>query len=93
MSKVVIYSPAKSAMQSGKAKNGVWKIKFPATHSAGSYDVMGWTSQDDTIQQINLEFSNQEDAINYATKNGYDYDIVLPEERKITIRSYADNFK
>ena len=39
-----------------------------------------------------LEFSTKELAIEYANKNKIEFEIIVPKERKIIKKSYADNF-
>ena len=53
---------------------------------------MGWETSKDTMSEIKLEFSNKEQAINYAKKNNIDYYVVEPKKSKIIKKSYADNF-
>ena len=53
---------------------------------------MGWESSDDTYTELKLEFSTKELAINYAKKKKIEYEIKEPKKRKITKKSYADNF-
>ena len=54
--------------------------------------LMGWESSSDTLSEIKLEFSTKELAINYAKKNKIDYELIKPQTRKVTKKSYADNF-
>ena len=44
------------------------------------------------MSEIKLEFSNKEQAINYAKKNNIDYYIIEPQKNKLIKKSYADNF-
>ena len=53
---------------------------------------MGWESSNDTLSELNLEFSSKELAIEYAKKNKIDIEIIEPKKRKIVKKSYADNF-
>ena len=53
---------------------------------------MGWESSTNTMTEINLEFSSQEDAIKYAKKNNISYELIEPKERKVIKKSYANNF-
>jgi hypothetical protein len=54
---------------------------------------MGWESSTDTLTELKLEFSTKELAIEYAKKNKINFEIIEPNIRKITKKSYADNFK
>ena len=41
---------------------------------------MGWETSQDTMSEIKLEFTNKEQAINYAKKNNIDYYVVEPQK-------------
>ena len=53
---------------------------------------MDWQTSTDTLSEVKLAFPSKEQAIKYATKNNIKYKIIEPKKRKITIKSYADNF-
>ena len=91
MKKAKIYSPTKTAMQSGIAKSNKWIIEF-YTNNSTINPLMGWESSDDTLGELNLEFSSKELAIEYAKKNKIDFEIIEPQKRKTIKKSYADNF-
>ena len=91
MKKAKIYKPSKTAMQSGLKKFDKWIIEF-ITDDPGINPLMGWESSTDTYSELKLEFSNKELAIEYAKKNNIDFEIIEPNKRKITLKSYADNF-
>ena len=74
-------------MQSGKAKSINWILEYETKNP-----LMGWESSSDTLTELKLEFSSKINAINYANKKGIDYEIIEPQKRKITKKSYADNF-
>ena len=78
-------------MQSGLGKSNKWVIEF-ITKNPGVNPLMGWESSSDTLSELNLEFTTKELAIEYAKKNKIDYEIIEPQKRKITKKSYADNF-
>jgi hypothetical protein len=91
MKKAKIYSPSKTAMQSGVAKFNKWVIEF-YTNDSTTNPLMGWESSDDTFSELNLEFSSKELAIEYAKKNRIDYEVIESKNRKIVKKSYSDNF-
>ena len=91
MKKAKIYSPSKTAMQSGVAKFNKWVIEF-YTNDSTTNPLMGWESSDDTFYELNLEFSSKELAIEYAKKNRIDYEVIESKNRKIVKKSYSDNF-
>ena len=78
-------------MQSGLGKLDKWIIEFK-TKSTGVNPLMGWESSTDTLSELKLEFSTKELAIEYAKKNKINFEIIEPNIRKITKKSYADNF-
>ena len=91
MKKAKIYIPNKSPMQSGFAKSNKWILEYETENSIRN-PLMGWESSDDTLGELRLEFSSKEQAINYAKKMKINYEIIEPKKRKITKKSYADNF-
>ena len=78
-------------MQSGRGKTKKWLLRFEDINS-GINPLMGWESSTNTMSEINLEFSSQEEAIKYAKKNNINYELIEPKERKIIKKSYANNF-
>ena len=91
--KVKIFKPAKTAMQSGRSKFNKWVLKFSDKKNQLKDTMMGWNGGSSTISQIELKFSSKEEAVNYAKKNGIDYEVLETRERKVINKSYADNFK
>ena len=91
MKKAKIYIPNKSAMQSGFGKTDKWIIEFE-TNDPTKNPLMGWESSNDTFTELKLEFSTKELAIEYAKKNNIHFEVIEPNNRKITLKSYADNF-
>ena len=91
MKKAKIYKPSKTAMQSGKKKFNKWILEF-ITEDPGINPLMGWESSTDTYGELKLDFSTKELAIEYAKKNNIDFELIEPNKRKVTLKSYADNF-
>jgi hypothetical protein len=91
MQKAKIYKPTKTAMQSGLGKLDKWLLEFK-TKDTGINPLMGWESSIDTLSELKLEFSSKELAIEYAKKNKIKYELIENNEKKIVIKSYADNF-
>ena len=91
MKKAKIYKPSKTAMQSGTKKFDKWVIEF-ITEKPGINPLMGWESSTDTYSELLLEFKSKELAIEYAKKNKIDFEIIEPQKRKLSKKSYADNF-
>ena len=78
-------------MQSGLGKSNKWILEF-YTENKNINPLMGWETSSNTLSEVVLEFSSKELAINYAKKNDIDFDLIEPKKRKITKKSYADNF-
>ena len=91
MKRAKIYKPSKTVMQSGTKKYDKWIIEY-VTKKPGINPLMGWESSTDTLSELKLEFSTKELAIEYAKKNKINFEIIEPNIRKITKKSYADNF-
>jgi ETC complex I subunit conserved region len=88
-----IYSPAKTAMQSGKSKTGHWVLEFDPEKPRKIDPLMGYTTSSDMKSQIRLTFSTREEAMAYAEKHGIAFRIEEPKESKRRQISYADNFR
>ncbi|MBW3551013.1 MAG: ETC complex I subunit, partial [Proteobacteria bacterium] len=88
-----IFSPAKSAMQSGKAKTGYWVLEFDSEEPKRIDPLMGYTTSGDTRAQIRLTFETKEEAIAYAEKEGLSFRVDEPKEAKRRQISYAENFR
>ena len=78
-------------MQSGVKKFDKWVIEF-TSDDPGKNPLMGWESSSDTYSELKLEFPSKDHAIKYAKQNKIDYEIQEAKKRKITKKSYADNF-
>ncbi|OQM73234.1 ETC complex I subunit [Manganibacter manganicus] len=88
-----IFSPAKTAMQSGRSKTGYWVLEFDPEQPRKIDPLMGYTSSGDMKSQIRLTFDTREEAIAYAEKNGVAYRLDEPKEPRRRQISYADNFR
>jgi len=88
-----IYRPAKTAMQSGKAKTNLWVLEFDQESPRKIDPIMGYTSSADTRQQLKLIFDTQELAEAYAQREGIEYRVIAPKDANRQILSYTDNFR
>ncbi|TIX89279.1 ETC complex I subunit [Rhizobium sp. P44RR-XXIV] len=88
-----IYRPAKTAMQSGKAKTNVWVLEFDQETPRKIDPIMGYTSSADTRQQLKLTFDTQEQAEAYAKREGIEYRVIAPKDANRQVVSYTDNFR
>jgi len=87
-----IYQPARSAMQSGQAKDD-WVLEFEPESPRQIEPLMGWTSSGDMKSQVRLKFDTSEEAIAYATRHGILYRLEAPKPSARKILSYSDNFR
>lgn len=88
-----IYQPAKTAMQSGKARTNLWLLEYEPERPREIDPLMGWTSSSDMRQQIQLEFDTLEEATGYATRHGIAYQVFEPLRPAPKAKAYADNFR
>ena len=89
---VRVFKPAKTAMQSGRAKLRDWVMEFEPQSRKEADQLMGWIGSDDTTGQIRMMFASKTEALAFAQRNGYDVIVTEPKQRKLQIKSYADNF-
>jgi len=87
-----IYRPAKTAMQSGKAKTRDWLLEFAPDSARVSDPLMGWTQSSDMNGQIKLAFETRDEAVAYAQAHGLAFQVTEPKTPKRIIKAYADNF-
>ena len=87
-----IFRPAKTAMQSGRAKSPDWVLEFEPADARRSDPLMGWTQTGDTDGQVRLTFETKEEAVRYAEAHGIAFQLVYPKPAKRIIKAYADNF-
>lgn len=91
--RVRIYQPSKTAMQSGRAKTQSWVLEYEIETPRRPEPLMGWISSGDTLNQVKLRFPTQEEAVAFAERNGWSYDIATAQERRVLPKNYADNFR
>jgi hypothetical protein len=90
---VRISKPARSTMQSADG-NGSWLLEFvKKPEKRFKEPVMGRTSSSDMSNELKLYFNSAEEAIAFAEKKTYQYEIIAPKEPKLPKKSYSDNFK
>lgn len=87
-----IYRPAKTAMQSGKAKSLAWRLEFEPASARTIDPLMGWTSSSDMNGQVRLTFDTAEEAVAYAERHGIPFRLQQPNDPPVIIKAYADNF-
>jgi hypothetical protein len=88
-----IFKPARSAMQSGKAKSKAWVLEFEPREQQTAEPLMGWTSSGDTMQQVRLLFETKDEAVAYAEREGIPYEVAPETPTRTGRKSYSDNFR
>lgn len=88
-----IYRPSKSAMQSGRAQTRRWLLEYEPASRRDPDPLMGWSSAQDTLNEVRLRFDSEEEAIAFARKRGLEYTLIEPRVRSAKLKSYADNFR
>lgn len=100
--KVTIYSPARTAGQLGLADTAAgggpaWKI-LHTNQGKWVNPLIGWTSTADTLDNVarQMYFASKEDAIAFAEKNGWSYEVQEYHNPTTTrpkrYQGYGDNF-
>lgn len=100
--KVTIYSPARTAGQQGVSQTALgggpaWKIQHENQHKWAN-PLIGWTSTADPLDNVarQLYFPSKEDAIAFAEKQGWDYEVAEyhnpTTQRPKRFVGYGDNF-
>ena len=77
----------------GPGRTGMWVVEFEQESARQVDPLMGWTSSNDTRQQVRLEFATQEAALAYCEKRGLEYSLRAPQQRRVRPKAYADNFR
>ncbi|CZT25199.1 probable NADH-ubiquinone oxidoreductase 21 kDa subunit, mitochondrial precursor [Ramularia collo-cygni] len=91
---VRIYKPAKTATQSGDWNSHHWRMDWDPLTKGHRWEnpLMGWQSSADFMQGTHLNFQTKEDAIRFANKQGYEFFVQEPNERRTIPKAYADQF-
>ncbi|WP_208435733.1 ETC complex I subunit [Bartonella phoceensis] len=88
-----IYSPAKTAMQSGRRNTGFWILQYEPLQAKMLEPLMGYTATSDMSSQIKIQFNKQEEAIAFARKNAIPYRVEKIHKSIRRVVSYSDNFR
>lgn len=88
-----IFKPEKTAMQSGLGRTKDWLLEYEPDAPQQLDPLMGWAGYGDTIQQLRLWFDTKDEAIAYAKRNGIPFQLFEPQQRKLQLKAYADNFR
>ena len=85
-----IYQIGTSVGQSGSGSNK-WTLEFKPEDKHID-KVMGWASASDTMHEVKMMFDSVEEAVKFAQKNHYDFEVIESHKSKMIKKSYADNF-
>ena len=88
-----IFKPTKSVMQSAESKKK-WLLEFvPLRHSKFHEPIMGWISSKDMNTQVKLWFKTQQQAVDFAKRKHFEYEVITSDKTSIIPKNYASNFK
>lgn len=85
-----IYQIGTSSTQSG-AGSSKWMLAFTPENKTID-NVMGWVSSLDTMHEVKIHFDTEEEAVRFAEKNHYDFEVIRSQKSKMIKKNYADNF-
>ncbi|MDF3034310.1 MAG: complex subunit region [Alphaproteobacteria bacterium] len=88
-----IYRPAKTAMQSGKAKSRQWILEFCPKGPSFIDPLMGWQGSTDTLHHLRLTFRSLQSAMAYASQNNLTVQVETDHTPVAIPKAYADNFR
>jgi hypothetical protein len=88
-----IFQVSKAVNQSGPGRAGTWILEFESDRPKRPDPLTGWSGGADPQSQVSMSFETLEAAKRYAEREGIEYHIVPPTERKLRLQSYADNFR
>ncbi len=92
MTDVKIYKASKNVMQSGRSPSN-WILEHEPKGTRRVEPLMGWTSSENTLNQVRLKFLSRAGAVAFAQKKGWNYVLLAENIRRIKPRNYSDNFK
>lgn len=92
--RVRIYKPAKSAMQSKCACQGVWLVDPIVSSPRVREPTLGWVKAEDPLTSLlkRLTFATSGEALTFVRRRGWAYELDLPNERRLVPKNYLDNF-
>ena len=88
-----IIEEQRKTTQSGKARVGRWTLEFERVEAQCPDPLTGWSGSGDTPTQIRLIFDTSDEAIAYATNQGFEIHLVPAPRVPLKLQAYADNFR
>ncbi|XP_062516333.1 NADH dehydrogenase [ubiquinone] iron-sulfur protein 4, mitochondrial-like [Corticium candelabrum] len=89
--RVRIYAHSRNAMQSGTHASLHWRLDFDV-QERWENPLIGWASTADPVSNVHIEFETVDEAVTFAKKNGWLYEVDKKQEVKPKWKSYGDNF-
>ncbi len=91
---VRILNPGKKTTQSGRGKESWWVIEPVLPTARTPNPVTGWIGAQDSLSTLRgaLRFARAEDAIAFASRQGWSFDLSPAEKRRVVPKSFLDNF-
>jgi hypothetical protein len=90
-----IFRTTKNPTQSGRGRTGDWMLEFAPGEPKRIDPLTGWSGSGDTQAQVRLRFDSKEDAIAYAERHGWRWEVEegAPARAEVKPKSYSDNFR
>jgi len=86
----LIFKPSRCVMTSGQRRTKQWLLRFERITPQYIEPLMGWTTGDDPLEQVELRFGSLAQALHYANHNGLNYRVLgFGEQRDATARDGA----
>ena len=72
-----------------------WQLAFDRERPLRPDPLTGWAggSVDARADQVRLFFPSSDEAVAYCERHGLDFEVVPEPPRRLSLQSYADNFK
>ncbi|MAJ23903.1 MAG: hypothetical protein CMP36_00165 [Rickettsiales bacterium] len=90
--KYIIYKKKKVPTQSGEKKTEYWVLELVIAKDVQVDILTGWKDTQSNLS-FKLKFDNEKEAIDYAIKNRFDFEVIRNLKGSVQEKRYADNFK
>merc|ERR1719499_296657 len=91
----IYYPTGNTGQQYNRDSYGWWKVEFVNAGRTWNNPLMGWTSREDQMYDNHfqwVDFETKEDAIKWAIKAGYKYEIQEPRIARKKPKNYNSTF-
>ncbi len=92
---VRIYHPQRKHLHchpTNKEIGKYWVIEFSPEATYKSPTMLWTSATSDSMARHSMKFANLDSATSYCEQMGWGYDVLYPQTRWYTKKSYADNF-